>query len=337
MGLRVYPIGTVLVSCSADLGRCAITSAPLVTNQTFIGLVPSERLNAEFLYYLMGSLAKLLNNLASGATITYLSRKKFEELEVAIPSISDQKRIVAILDEAFEAIDRAKQNAEKNLQNARELFNSYLQNIFSNPGKDWEERNLEEVCDFQNGYAFKSTWYAENGNGIRLLRNANVSHGTIDWTEGVVRLPESKAIEFERFRLNKNDIVLSLDRPIISTGLKAAILREEDIPSLLLQRVLRITSPVILHEYIFHWLFSSHFKDAIDPGRSLGVPHISGGEVGNVRIAYPNRVEQERVVSSVEAMGSFCRQLQSNFENTIEALEELKQSVLRKAFSGELV
>jgi len=79
MPLRVYPKGTVIVSCSADLGRCAIISVPLITNQTFIGLVPSENIDSLYLYYLMGSKSKELNEMATGATIKYLSKNEISK------------------------------------------------------------------------------------------------------------------------------------------------------------------------------------------------------------------------------------------------------------------
>jgi type I restriction enzyme, S subunit len=94
MGLRVYPIGTVLVSCSADLGRCAVVREPLITNQTFIGLVPSDKVDSLYLYYYLASFAPVLNEMASGATIKYLSKEKFRNLDVSFPPLAEQRRIV---------------------------------------------------------------------------------------------------------------------------------------------------------------------------------------------------------------------------------------------------
>ena len=82
MNLKVYPINTVIVSCSADLGKCAIIKKPLITNQTFIGLVPSKKLNHLFLYYFMLNQARKLNYMATGATIKYLSKKNFQDLNM---------------------------------------------------------------------------------------------------------------------------------------------------------------------------------------------------------------------------------------------------------------
>jgi type I restriction enzyme S subunit len=105
MNLKVYPVGTLLVSCSADLGRCAIVVNPLVTNQTFIGLVPdSNKINVLFLYYLISNFAHRLNTLSSGTTISYLSRKEFEKFSIKLPEIIEQQKIAAVLSSADKEI-----------------------------------------------------------------------------------------------------------------------------------------------------------------------------------------------------------------------------------------
>ena len=95
MNLKVYPSGTVLVSCSADLGRCAITKAPLTTNQTFIGLVPMNNVSNLFLYYKMVSSAIRLNTLSSGTTISYLSREQFENFKLTYPTNPKEQEDIA--------------------------------------------------------------------------------------------------------------------------------------------------------------------------------------------------------------------------------------------------
>ena len=109
MNLKVHPKGTVLCSCSATLGICAIAKNPLITNQTFIGLNPKkEKCDSNFLYYLISSNAKRLQSLSTGTTIAYLPRKKFENLKCAFPSLPEQQKIAAILtsvDNKIEVID----------------------------------------------------------------------------------------------------------------------------------------------------------------------------------------------------------------------------------------
>ena len=110
MNLKVFPKETLIVSCSADLGRCAILKRPLVTNQTFIGLVVNKvKASNEFLYYFMGFNSERLNQLSSGTTIAYLSREQFESFKVIIPKTKDEQthiaQILSDMDVEIEALE----------------------------------------------------------------------------------------------------------------------------------------------------------------------------------------------------------------------------------------
>lgn len=109
MHLKPYPIGTVLCSCSGEMGVCTITKSVLTSNQTFIGIVPSRNLDPEYVYFLLTHLKKRLQILGTGTTIPYLSRSKFEKFEVPLPYIEEQKAVVGVLgvvDSAIELVDR---------------------------------------------------------------------------------------------------------------------------------------------------------------------------------------------------------------------------------------
>jgi type I restriction enzyme S subunit len=127
MNLKVFPVGTLLVSCSADLGRCAIVKEPLVTNQTFIGLVPrSNHLNVDFFYYIMGNSARMLNRLSSGTTISYLSRKEFEKFKIELPSLHEQQKIADFLS----AIDQKIYFTKDQLDQTKAFKRGLLQQLF---------------------------------------------------------------------------------------------------------------------------------------------------------------------------------------------------------------
>lgn len=97
MNLRVFPVGTLLVSCSANLGKCAIVASELVTNQTFIGMIPNAKADVDFFYYRMCFEEKALNTMATGTTITYLSREQFEEYEMKIPATKEEQIAISTL------------------------------------------------------------------------------------------------------------------------------------------------------------------------------------------------------------------------------------------------
>jgi len=113
MKLRVYPIGTVLCSCSATIGICAITTQKLTTNQTFIGITPNDSLDNQFLYYFLTTQKNYLNSVGSGSTILYISRKKFEKMKIVLPPLQEQQKIVTILSNVDSQIISQTQYKEK--------------------------------------------------------------------------------------------------------------------------------------------------------------------------------------------------------------------------------
>ncbi|EOW6409888.1 restriction endonuclease subunit S [Cronobacter sakazakii] len=178
----------------------------------------------------------------------------------------------------------------------------------------WEWCRLGVLFYFLNGYAFKSEWFSDNG--IRLVRNANISHGHINWADSA-RLPESRLSEFEGFSLNVGDIVISLDRPIINSGLKYAFIRECDLPCLLLQRVAKFNSVgnMILSGFLSKWLESNYFINAIDPGRSNGVPHISTKQLEMTLFPLLSQNEQDKIISKANELIQVCDTLKSRLQS----------------------
>jgi type I restriction enzyme, S subunit len=188
---------------------------------------------------------------------------------------------------------------------------------------------VKDFITIQGGYAFKSDWYTKDG--IRLLRNANIGHGNVVWDD-IVRLPEERRQEFKDFELCEGDILITLDRPIISTGLKIALVKKEDIPSLLVQRVGRavLTSKELLPQYFWAWLNSPYFLSAIDPGRSITVPHISPKEIESIPFAPPSLDIQREIVARIERE----RSLVEGNRELIKIYEEKIKKVIERVWEG---
>lgn len=192
------------------------------------------------------------------------------------------------------------------------------------------------VGDFltmQNGYAFKSEWFEKSG--IRLVRNANIGHGELDWTD-VAMISVRRAEEYERFDIREGDIVLSLDRPLISTGLKVARITKRDLPSLLLQRVARpvFKDSSVRPDYFYMWLQSPAFTESIDPGKSNGIPHISTREVQKIAFAPPTTASQKRIVAKVDQLLSQCDELSARLRDRQSATQQLLTATIDHLLNG---
>ena len=193
----------------------------------------------------------------------------------------------------------------------------------------WAWQHVSDVVEMLNGYAFKSEWFKQTG--VRLLRNLNVSHGYVDWSQPAA-IDAKAATEYQQFALQVGDIVLSLDRPIISTGLKYAVIRETDLPCLLLQRVARLApdAKLVSADFLALWLQSDLFVGTIDPGRSNGVPHISTKQVGGLAFALPPLAEQSRIVTRVAQLRRLCTDLRQRLTASQSTQAHLAEALVRE-------
>lgn len=261
-----------------------------------------------------------------------ISKDFIESCQIPIPSLAEQQRIVGILDEAFAGIATAKALAEQNRQNARALFESYLQSIFSHGGTNWVRHRLMEVCEkITDGTHQTPTYFDE---GVVFLSSRNVTSGTVDW-DRVKYIDQHQHLEMhKRVAPRRNDILLAkngttgvaamVDRDtVFDIYVSLALLRARDLllPKLLLYFV---NSPVAKHQ------FNKRLKGS-------GVPNLHLGEIREVQISFPaSLTEQGTLVRKIEEMHKVCQHLESICTQKFAALDELKKSLLHQAFNGEL-
>ncbi|MGD1102800.1 MAG: restriction endonuclease subunit S [Terriglobia bacterium] len=261
---------------------------------------------------------------------------KLLALEIPLPPVEEQKRIAAILNEQMATVERARAAAEAQLEASKALPAAYLRAVFSSPeARQWPKRRIGDLAKLQSGYAFKSEWFSREG--IRLLRNANVFQGLIDWEEEV-RLPWDRRPEFSAFELSKGDVILSLDRPVVADGLKVARLTDRDVPSLLLQRVGRFQlGASIFPDYMYAFLNTREFTDAITRhDQSIGVPHVSPLQVEEVELPLPPLSEQQRIAAMLNEQVASAERARKAIEEELDAINKMPATLLRRAFAGEL-
>ncbi|MBD2211220.1 restriction endonuclease subunit S [Nostoc linckia FACHB-104] len=200
----------------------------------------------------------------------------------------------------------------------------------------WSAVKLGQIAQLQTGYAFKSSWFVPNG--IRLLRGTNIVPGKTRWDD-VVYLSQEQAHEFAEYMLQEGDIIIAMDRPIISFGLKIARLSIDDVPSLLLQRVGRFKlEQRIDPNYLFYFLNSQFFLSHIqEQATGTQLPHISANDIESVVVPLPPFEEQRAIGNSIRKWLAKIDAIPSFINSTFSYLDQLDQSILAKAFRGELV
>ena len=172
--------GDLIMSCSGTMGKIAIVPENIkrgIINQALLKLRPSKKVSNIFLKLWMQSesFQDSLKEYSGGAAIQNVASVSIlKQIEIPLPTLEEQLQIVSILHEAFNAIDTAKANAEQNLKNARELFDSYLQGVFENKGVGWEEKMLKEIGLAQTGTTPKTADKENYGNFIPFIKPADM-------------------------------------------------------------------------------------------------------------------------------------------------------------------
>jgi len=338
-GTEILPIGTVIMSSRAPIGHLAIAGVSLCTNQGCKSFVPSPDVDSVFLYWTLKQSVPGIQALGSGATFAEVSKSALQQFEIPLPPLAEQRRIAGVLREQMAAVEEARAGAQARLAAVKTLPAAFLRRVFPQPGQPlpdgWRWVKLGEVSSLQSSYAFKSEWFEDKG--TRLLRNANIFQDHVSWDDVVCLSPHRRS-EFREYDLREGDIVLSLDRPIVSAGLKVTRLGQEDIPSLLLQRVGRFNLETdFFADYLFFLLHTESFRAAITAhDYSLGVPHVSPAQIEAIDIPLPPLDEQHRIAGVLREQMASVEKARAAAEAELETINALPAAFLRKAFQGEL-
>ena len=334
--------GSLLI-CTANGSKSHLGKVALIDddyNYAFGGfmgqITPKQKLDSKFLFYLMTSdkYKKFINELSDGANINNLKFSDLGQFEIPLPPLPEQQRIVSILDEAFSAIAKAKANAEQNLKNTKELFESYLQGVFENG--NWEERVLGDLCLLitkGSSPKWQGIKYVDEP-GILFVTSENVG-------EGKMLLNERKYVE-EKFNLKdkksilkKGDVLTNIVGASIG---RTAIYDIDDVANInQAVCILRCNPKLILNNYLMNLLNSPFLKKILhDNEVNTARANLSLGFFNKLSIPCPSIEVQQTIVRQLDALRAETQKLEAVYQKKIADLEELKKSILQKAFAGEL-
>ncbi len=285
----------------------------------FIGqIIPNKSTYPKYLFYALISdtYKKYIFELSDGANINNLKSKDLQAFQIPLPPLPEQQRIVAILDKAFAEIAKAKANAEQNLKNAKELFESYLNGMFENKGEGWEEKTLNDVCEelFAGGDVPKnnSSKFETKIFNIPIFSNGEKNKGLYGYTNIV--------------RVAKPSITISARGTIGYSEIR----KEAFYPAI---RLIVVTPKIDIVDltYLKYVISEINFKYSGSSIPQLTVPMIKG-----YPISYPSLKQQKFIVQKLDALSAETKKLEAIYQKKIVNLQELKKSVLQKAFRGEL-
>ena len=337
---KLVKAGTLLLSFKLTIGRLAFAGRDLYTNEAIAALTirDERRLSKEYLYWYLQFFdwdkAAEGEDKLKGKT---LNKEKLGVLEVHFPSLPEQRRIVALLDDAFEGISTATANAEKNLQNARAVFESEREDALAfRPG--WSEGPLGDLCDIKHGFAFKGEFFTDSGQFVLLTPGSFFEHGGYrdrgDKQKYYVgEIPDG-------YLMKKGEMLVAMTEQ--AAGLLGSPLIVPESWKFLHNQRLGLVVPregrAWVTEFFFHVFNLARVRKEIhDGGTGQKVRHTSPGRICAVRIAYPDSlVEQRAVAGRLAEVQDASDRLEAIYQQKLDALDELKKSLLHHAFSGAL-
>ncbi len=304
-------------------------------NVALMKAIPNkELLNQEYLYWFLktDSLVKFIEKSSKRAAGQDGVRKEvLYKYPTPIPPLKEQQQIVAILDKAFTAIDQAKTNAQQNLLNAKQLFESYLQNVFSTKGDDWVEKTLGEVLQ-----KTKTVNPKLKPNDEFIYLDVSSVNKETKLIEKATTLLGKYAPSRARKLVKTDDIIFATVRP---THSRVAIITEE-YNNQVCSTGYYVLKPkdYLNNHFVFYFILTFGFNKKMESmQKGASYPAITNKEVESVFIPFPKSIkEQQKIVKKLNSLSAETKKLEIIYQQKIDDLEELKKSVLQKAFNGEL-
>ncbi len=329
-GLRLLHAGTILFpksGASTFLNHRVMMAVDGYVSSHLATIVGNEsKIDRRFLLYFLSTVSA--QDLVQDHAYPSLNLPLIAGIPVLLPPLPEQHRIVAILDEAFDGIATAKGNAEKNLQNARALFESYLQKVFTELGEGWVEKRLGDVC------AITSTLVDPRKNEFVDL--THVGAGNIESQTGAfanLKTAREEGLISGKYLFDESMVLYSKIRPYL---MKVARSNFQGLCSADIYPLAPLPNE-ITRDYLFYLLLSKPFTDyAILGSARAGMPKVNREHLFEYRTWLPSVKQQTEIVAQLGALHNETCRLKPIHQKKLSALDDLKKTILHQAFSGQL-
>lgn len=332
--LKPVKAGTLLMSFKLSIGKMAVAGRDLFTNEAIAALtiIDSKSMSREYLQYFLSGYdweaATAGDHKVKGKT---LNKAKLKELNISFPPPTEQQRIVGILDQAFEGIAKAKANAERNLANAKELFESQLEEVFSLQDASWHNATLSEVCKkFGRG---KSRHRPRNdpslyGGDYPFIQTGDVRNSG-DWITAYSQTYNEKGLA-QSLLWPRGTLCITIAANIAEIGILDF---DACFPDSIIGCV--VNEEITSNEYLCYVLryYQAHLKAQ---GKGSAQDNINLATFENQKFPFPSMAVQDEIVEKLNSIWSSIEAYEANRQSAISGIADLRQSILHQAFSGKL-
>jgi len=336
--MRKIPAGTLLVSFKLTLGRLGYAGIDLFSNEAIASLldIDESKVQKRFLYWALSAFdwdkAAEGDQKIKGKT---LNKAKLKRIPISLPPLEEQRRIVAVLDEAFEGLDRAHAHIEANLRQSKEVFDEAISKCFQNIPENSNLSTLGKIATFRNGLNFTRT---SQGEQVRVVGVGDFKDNfdVPIYEIGTARINGSLD---ENDRLKRGDVLVvrsNGNRQLIG---RTMLVPEIDEPTSFSGFTIRIRleSGCVLPEYLCSYMRTKEARKRLTAGGGgTNISNLNQRLLSSFPIMFPNTDGQLEVLSQVEHFQSKKVEIDQRYSSTLTDLGDLRQSLLQRAFAGEL-
>jgi type I restriction enzyme S subunit len=333
--ITVEETETIIICDGSNSGE-VFTGFRGILSSTMGKIAKKSEIDDNYLRAFLASTFEVFNGAKTGSAIPHLDKEAMYRLEFPHPPLAEQQRIVGILDEVFEGIATAKTNAEKNLQNARDLFESHLQSVFTQRGEDWVEKRLGKLCGIGDGnysskYPKASEFLSE---GVPFLTATNLKNGTIA-DDGLRFISPQQHSQLTKGHVKTGDLVVVVRGS--GTGNSSIVPDRFTGANLNSQLAFLRSHGEITAGFLFFAFNSPPVQEAVRRQISgAAQPQLPNNKLLDIPVSYPSRDLQEVMVGAFCDLQEETQRLATIYERKLAALDDLKKSLLHQAFSGQL-
>ena len=347
---KVFPKGTLLIALyGATIGKLAFLGVDAATNQAVCGIYKNENIDSNYLYNFLFYKKQSLVKQGIGGAQPNISQGILKNLDLPLPSLSEQQAIVAKIEELLSELDNGKQQlltAQQQLKVYRQsllkwAFEGKLTNKNVKEGelpRGWKKVQIKDVAETFGGYAFKSGEFLSQGK-YQVLRMGNIRPGLIRYSESPVYLYSVEANVLSRALLKQNDVIIT------QTGTRkkrdygfTVLIQKQNL--LLNQRIASIRfNETYLPKFFLYYSWTDLFKDQFFANETgnVGQGNVGMKAVTETLIPIPSLKEQKQIVEELESKLTVCDKIEETIRQSLLQAETLRQSILKKAFEGRLV
>lgn len=332
--------GDILFCLRGSLGKFAcvegLTEGAIASSLVIVR--PNELVSRAFLmaYFESKICADMIAKYSNGAAQPNLSAGNLRNFQIPLPPRPEQESIVAILDETLATISKVKANAEQNLTNANELFESYLQSLFTKKGDGWEEKSLGEIATVKGGKRVPKGYRLQTEpTNYPYIRVTDFNdNGSIDMND-LHYVSEDIFNQIKNYTISSKDLYISIAGTIGKTGI---VPKELEGANLTENACKLVFKEGIDPKLIYYFTKSGDFlKQAGINTRIAAMPKLALIRLSTIHFSIPKSIRQQQaIVQKLDALSAETKKLEAIIYQKLSYLEELKKSILQKAFSGEL-